>query len=122
MHSLSPKLSAHSRVQLPSAVTGQDKEIPMAVTLDPAVAEALEPMVATMADAVPPPVGDVVSRRPVLDAIMSQTAAAQPVPTDVNTTDFHATVDDGADVLLRWYVKEGGSYRTCGPVTTPYQE
>jgi acetyl esterase/lipase len=77
--------------------------------LDPAVAKALEPMAAAMADAVPPPVGDVDSRRPVLDAIMAQTAAAQPMPTDVKTTDFHATAADGADVLLRWYVKEGGS-------------
>jgi acetyl esterase/lipase len=46
--------------------------------------------------------------QPVLDAIMAQTAAAQPMPTDVRTTDFHATALDGADVLLRWYVKEGG--------------
>jgi hypothetical protein len=49
----------------------------MTFTLDPAVAKALEPM----ADAVPPPVGDVDSRRPVLDAIMAETAAAQPMPT-----------------------------------------
>jgi acetyl esterase/lipase len=94
---------------MPAAVTGQIKEIPMAFTLDPAVAKALEPMAAAMADAVPPPVGDVGSRRPVLDAIMAQTAAAQPIPTDVKTTDFQATGADGADVLLRWYVKEGGA-------------
>ena len=41
-----------------------------------------------------------------LEAIMAETAAAQPMPTDVKATDFHATAVDGADVLLRWYVKE----------------
>lgn len=79
----------------------------MAFSLDPAVAKALEPMAAVMADSAPPPVGDVDSRRPVLDAIMAQTAAAQPMPTDVKATDFHATAADGVDVLPRWYVKVG---------------
>jgi acetyl esterase/lipase len=80
--------------------------------LDPAVAKALESMAAAMAGTAPPRVGDVDSRRPVLDAIMAQTAAAQPMPTDVKATVFNATAVDGADVLLRWYVKEGG---TAGP-------
>jgi acetyl esterase/lipase len=79
----------------------------MSFTLDPAVAKALEPMAAAMADAIPPPAGDVDSRRPVLEGIMAKTAQAQPLPTDLKTTDFHATAADGADVLLRWYVKEG---------------
>jgi acetyl esterase/lipase len=60
-----------------------------------------------MADVVPPPVGDVDSRRPLLETIMAETAALQPMPTDVKTTDFKATMDDGAQVLLRWYVKDG---------------
>jgi acetyl esterase/lipase len=85
----------------------QIKELPLAFSLDPAVAKALEPMAAVMADSAPPPVGDVDSRRPVLDAIMAQTAAAQPMPTDVKATDFHAKAADGVDVLLRWYVKVG---------------
>jgi hypothetical protein len=76
------------------------KETPMAFTLDPEVAEALEPMAAAMADVVPPPVGDVRSRRPVLEAVMAQTAAAQPMPTDVKATDFHTTAIDGAHILL----------------------
>jgi acetyl esterase/lipase len=81
----------------------------MAFTLDAAVAKALEPIAAAMADAIPPPVGDVDSRRPVLDAMMAQTAAAQPMPTDVTATDFHTKAADGANILLRWYVKEGGA-------------
>jgi hypothetical protein len=40
----------------------------MAFALDPEVTEALEPMAAAMSDVVPPPVGDVQSRRPVLEA------------------------------------------------------
>jgi acetyl esterase/lipase len=91
----------------PFGITHPIKEIPMAFSLDPAVAKALEPMAAAMADSAPPPVGDVDSRRPVLDAIMAQTAAVQPMPTDVKATDFHATATDGADVLLRWYRKVG---------------
>ena len=84
----------------------------MAFTLDPEVAAALAPMVAAMADVTPPPVGDVKSRRPVLEAIMAETAAAQPMPTDVNATDFHAAGVDGGDVLLSWYAKDGA---TPGP-------
>jgi hypothetical protein len=60
----------------------------MTFTLDPEVAAALAPMAVATADVVPPPVGDVASRRPVLEAIMAQTAAAQPMPTDVKVTDF----------------------------------
>jgi acetyl esterase/lipase len=84
----------------------------LAFTLDPEVAAALAPMVAAMADVTPPPVGDVESRRPVLEAIMAETAAAQPMPTDVKATDFHATAVDGGDVLLRWYAKDSA---TLGP-------
>jgi acetyl esterase/lipase len=79
----------------------------MAFTLDPEVAKALEPMAAAMVDAVPPAVGDVDSRRAVLDAFMALTESRQSMPTDVKMTDFHVTAVDGADVLLRWYVKEG---------------
>jgi acetyl esterase/lipase len=82
----------------------------MAFTLDPEVATALEPMAAAMADMAPPPVGDVPSRRPVIEAVMAQTAAAQPTPTDVKVTNFHATITDGAQVLLRWYVKDGAPH------------
>jgi acetyl esterase/lipase len=84
----------------------------MAFTLDPQVATALAPMAAAMADMVPPPVGDVASRRPVLETVMAQTAALQSMPTDVKITDLHTTTDDGAQILLRWYVKDG---ETAGP-------
>jgi acetyl esterase/lipase len=79
----------------------------MAFVLDPDVAAALEPMAAAMADMVPPPVGDVASRRPAIEAVMAQTAAAQPMPADVTTTDYHATAADGTTILLRWYIRDG---------------
>ena len=79
----------------------------MAFTVDPEVAAALEPMAVAMADMVPPPVGDVRSRRPLIEAVMARTAAAQPMPVDVKVTDFQTTTTDGAQVLLRWYVKDG---------------
>jgi acetyl esterase/lipase len=69
-------------------------------------------MAAAMADVTPAPVGDVESRRPVLEGIMAETAAAQPMPPDVKATDFYATAVDGDDVLLRWYGKDGA---TPGP-------
>jgi acetyl esterase/lipase len=78
----------------------------MALMLDPEVAVALEPMATAMADTVPPPVGDVQSRRPMIEDVMAKTAAAQPLPTDVKVTDFYATVTDGTKLLLRWYVKD----------------
>jgi acetyl esterase/lipase len=81
----------------------------MAFTLDPEVAAVLAPMTAAMADIAPPPVGDVPSRRPVLNEVMAQTAALQPVPADVKTTDFHFSAADGAEVLLRWYAKDGAA-------------
>jgi len=78
----------------------------MTFTLDPEVAVALEPMAAAMADTVPPPVGDVATRRPAIDAVMAQTAAAQPMPADVRSTDFQVEAVDGSQILLRWYVKD----------------
>jgi len=78
-------------------------------TLDPEVAAAMEPMAAAMADVMPPPVGDVLGRRPMLEALMAQTAALQPTPTDVAVTDHQVAVADGAEILLRWYAKEAAA-------------
>jgi acetyl esterase/lipase len=33
--------------------------------------------------------------------------AAQPIPADVTTSEHHATADDGAQIRLRWYAKDG---------------
>lgn len=81
----------------------------MTFTLDPQVAAILAPMAEAMADAPPLAVGDVATRRVVLEAMMAQTAALQPTPADVTITDFHAVAEDGTKVLLRWYAKEGAA-------------
>jgi acetyl esterase/lipase len=78
-------------------------------TVDPQVAAILAPMAEAMADAPHPAVGDVATRRVALEAMMAQTAALQPTPADVTTTDFHTVAEDGTKVLLRWYAKEGAA-------------
>jgi acetyl esterase/lipase len=78
-------------------------------TVDPQVAAILAPMAEAMADAPHPAVGDVATRRVALEAMMAQTAALQPTPADVTTTDFHTVAEDGTKVLLRWYAKESAA-------------
>jgi acetyl esterase/lipase len=78
-------------------------------TVDPQVAAILAPMAEAMADAPHPAVGDVATRRVALEAMMAETAALQPTPADVTTTDFHAVAGDGTKVLLRWYAKDGAA-------------
>jgi acetyl esterase/lipase len=85
----------------------------MTFAVDPQVAAILAPMAEAMADAPHPPVGDIETRREMLEALMAHTAALQPMPTDVTITDFHAVADDGTNVLLRWYAKAGAT--TPGP-------
>lgn len=79
----------------------------MAFYLDPEVAEALEPIFAGSAGVALPMRGDVQTRRTNVEALQAMTASAQPTPQDVIITDFHTTADDGAQILLRWYQKEG---------------
>ncbi|MEO3868301.1 alpha/beta hydrolase [Nonomuraea sp. B12E4] len=81
----------------------------MSLTLDPEVAQALAPMVAALADSTPPPVGDVATRRAVLEGVIAHAGAAQPMPADVTVTDHHATAADGTQILLRWYAKDGSA-------------
>jgi acetyl esterase/lipase len=80
----------------------------MSLSLDPEVAEALAPM----AGAALPAVGDVAARRAMWEPIIGAAGTAQPIPADVTTSEHHATADDGAQITMRWYVKEGA---TPGP-------
>jgi acetyl esterase/lipase len=80
----------------------------MALNLDPEIAEALAPM----AGATPPAVGDVAARRALWEPIIGAAGTAQPIPADVRTTDYFATVGDGEQVTMRWYTKDGA---TAGP-------
>jgi len=77
--------------------------------MDPEVAEALAPLAAASAAETPPPVGDVATRRALLESMFAHVGALQPMPADVDTRDFHATTHDGAQILLRWYAKHGAA-------------
>jgi acetyl esterase/lipase len=74
-------------------------------TVDPQISAILAPM----AGLPQPAAGDVEGRRTALEAMMAQTAALQPTPDDVVTTDFRAVAEDGGKILLRWYVKTGAA-------------
>ncbi|VVJ21931.1 Lipase [Amycolatopsis camponoti] len=81
----------------------------MALSLDPEIAAALAPMAGAMADLTPPAVGDVAAQRARWEPIIGAASTAQPIPVDVKTTDHFATTGDGAQIALRWYVKEGAA-------------
>jgi acetyl esterase/lipase len=81
----------------------------MPLSLDPQIAEAMAPMAGAMADATPPAVGDVPARRALWEPVIGAAGAAQPMPADVTTSEHHATADDGAQVRMRWYVKDGAA-------------
>lgn len=53
------------------------------------------------------PIGDVASRRTGTNVVLAMAEKAQPVPGDVESTDFETTAADGAKLLLRWYTKTG---------------
>ncbi|MDH6589807.1 acetyl esterase/lipase [Streptomyces sp. SAI-133] len=84
----------------------------MTLSLDPEIAQALAPMAGAMADATPPAVGDVAAQRALWEPIIGAAGTAQPIPADVTTSEHHATAGDGAQITMRWYVKDGA---TPGP-------
>jgi acetyl esterase/lipase len=79
----------------------------MPLSLDPEIAAALAPMAGATAEAKPPAVGDVEGRRAMWEPIIGTSGTAQPIPADVRTSEHYATADDGAQVKMRWYVKDG---------------
>lgn len=81
----------------------------MSLTLDPEVAQIMAPMATAMESATPPPVGDVAGRRAMWEPIIGAAGTAQPIPTDVATSDHYATAADGAQIKMRWYEKSGAT-------------
>ena len=77
----------------------------MSLTFDPEIAAALAPMAES--GFAPPAVGDIAGRRAMWEPIIGAASAAQPIPADVTTSEHHATADDGAQIKLRWYAKDG---------------
>lgn len=81
----------------------------MTLSPDPEIAEALAPMAGAMVDTTPPAVGDVAARRALWEPIIGAAGTAQPIPTDVRTTDHHVIADDDARITMRWYAKDGAA-------------
>jgi acetyl esterase/lipase len=79
----------------------------MSLTLDPEIAAALAPMAAS--GFAPPAVGDIEGRRTLWEPIISAAGTAQPIPADVTTSEHYATADDGAQIAMRWYDKDGSA-------------
>lgn len=79
----------------------------MTLTLDPQVAQALAPIAAAMAGTMPPPVGDVATRRAALEGLIAHADTAQPTPADVTLTDYKLTTAEA---------------RPCGCAGTPDRE
>jgi acetyl esterase/lipase len=82
----------------------------MPLTLDPEIAAALAPM--AQSGFTSPAVGDIAGRRAMWEPIIGAASTAQPIPDDVRTSEYYATADDGAQIKMRWYVKDGA---TPGP-------
>jgi acetyl esterase/lipase len=82
----------------------------MSLTFDPEIAAALAPMAES--GVTPPAVGDIAGRRAMWEPIISAASTAQPLPADVTTSEHSATAEDGAQIKMRWYVKDGA---TPGP-------
>ena len=80
----------------------------MPLSLDPEISGAL----ASMGDVTPPRVGDIEGRRTFWEPVIGAASDAQPTPADVTMTDHMATAVDGAQIMARWYVKDGA---TPGP-------
>jgi acetyl esterase/lipase len=82
----------------------------LSLTFDPEIAAALAPMAES--GFTPPAVGDIAGRRAMWEPIIGAASTAQPMPSDVTTSEHHATAQDGEQIKLRWYVKDGA---TPGP-------
>jgi acetyl esterase/lipase len=79
----------------------------MSLTFDPEIAAALAPMAESGFN--PPPVGDIEGRRAMWEPIIGAADTAQPIPEDVTTSEHYATADDGAQIQMRWYAKNGAT-------------
>ncbi|MFD3519090.1 alpha/beta hydrolase [Streptomyces sp. NPDC058653] len=79
----------------------------MSFSWDPEVLAAAAELFGGPVEIAAAPVGDVATRRAVVDTVHAQLDVAQPVPDDVTIRDFETTAGDGTKLLLRWYAKEG---------------
>jgi acetyl esterase/lipase len=79
----------------------------MPLTFDPEIATALAPM--AQSGFTSPAVGDIAGRRAMWEPIIGAASTAQPIPDGVRTSEYYATAEDGAQIKMRWYVKDGAT-------------
>ncbi len=86
----------------------------MSFILNPDVAAVLAAVTESNGAPPTPPVGDVASRRPALDAMLDHfNNQIQPAPADVEISDHTVTAADGALLLARWYRKPSSQSRAA---------
>jgi acetyl esterase/lipase len=81
----------------------------LAFALDPQVAAAMQPLSALAAGMTAPSVGDVATRRVMMEAGQVFMESGRVLPSDVKMTDFEARTSDGEMVGMRWYQKDGST-------------
>ena len=81
--------------------------------LDPEVAQALAPVLETMAGSEAPAVGDVQSRRVLIEALMRPLMSGLPAGEGVEVSSHSTPASDGAEIPLRLYTPVGA---VCGPL------
>ncbi|WP_322097653.1 alpha/beta hydrolase [Nakamurella alba] len=80
----------------------------MPFALDPQVATGLLALLGDGPPPVPPPAGDVFTRRQNAAVTFAVFADLQPAPSGVAVTHLTVTADDGAQLDARWYAREAG--------------
>lgn len=79
----------------------------MALQLDPEVAVAMAPLAEAAAGTTPPPAGDWQTRRAAVDELIAAFTGSWTPPAGVTVTEHRAQADDGAEIPMRLYRKEG---------------
>lgn len=82
----------------------------MPLALDPSVAAAAAALLGGKPPPPTPPVGDIATRRINLEGLTSAIPTVfASLPTDVNRTDYTTRAEDGHEIGLRWFVKDGSA-------------
>ncbi len=83
----------------------------MTIPLDPGLAAALAARAeaARAAGVKPPPRGDALGLRAMIDGMLTEMMARLPAAPDVTVARHEATADDGAAIELRWYTRAQAS-------------
>lgn len=81
----------------------------MALAFDPEYAEAVKRYETLLAPLKPAVLGEIEQRRRDFEHVLREVLRDHAVPDDVSWSDFSTRANDGSEVLLRWYTKDGSS-------------